>query len=297
MIRKAIILAGGSGSRLFPATLGVSKQLIPVYDKPMVYYPLTTLMLAGIDHVLVITTPVEQNRFRELLGDGSQWGMRIEYAVQDQPRGLAEAFIIGESFVDGDPVALILGDNIFYGEGLGTTLRNAARHDEGACVFAYYVNDPERYGVVSFDEAGRVQTIEEKPARPKSSYAITGLYFYDARVCDFAGKLEPSARGELEITDLNAMYLEQGALDVTILGRGTAWLDTGTHASLLDAGNFIATIEKRQHLKVACPEEIAYRQGWIDEAALKALAARFEKTDYGRYLQRLLEPGNQYISQ
>jgi len=296
MIRKAIILAGGSGTRLYPATLSMSKQLIPVYDKPMIYYPLSTLMLAGINEVLIITTPQEHNRYMSLLGDGTQWGLRIEYAVQPHPKGLAEAFLIGETFVNGDPVALILGDNIFYGEGLSSLLQNAAKLQQSACVFAYYVTDPERYGVVSFDDKWQATDIEEKPARPKSSYAVTGLYFYPGDVCEVAKTLEPSPRGELEITDLNARYLERGDLNVEILGRGIAWLDTGTHDSLLAASNYIATIEKRQGLKIACPEEIAYRLGWIDGSQLMALARPLEKNEYGRYLQRLLEPSGHYIS-
>ena len=297
MIRKAIILAGGSGSRLFPATMSTCKQLVPVYDKPMIYYPLSTLMLAGMDQVLIITAPDEQNRFQRLLGDGSQWGMNIQYAIQTEPRGLAEAFILGESFIDGDAVALILGDNIFYGEGMSGALRDAAQLSEGARVFAYYVTDPERYGVVNFDDKGRALDIQEKPTDPKSSYAVTGLYFYDSEVCSLARSLRPSARGELEITDLNAIYLKREMLDVSILGRGIAWLDTGTHDSLLDACNYIATIEKRQGLKIACPEEIAFRQGWIDRAQLETLAGRLGKSGYGKYLLRLLDPSMQYISE
>ena len=297
MIRKAIILAGGSGSRLFPATMSTCKQLVPVYDKPMIYYPLSTLMLAGIDQVLIITAPDEQDRFQRLLEDGSQLGMNIQYAIQTEPRGLAEAFIIGESFIDGDAVALILGDNIFYGEGMSAALRDATQLSEGARVFAYYVTDPERYGVVNFDDKGRALDIQEKPANPKSSYAVTGLYFYDSEVCSLARSLRPSARGELEITDLNAIYLKREMLDVSILGRGIAWLDTGTHDSLLDACNYIATIEKRQGLKIACPEEIAYRQGWIDEAQLKTLAGRLDNSGYGKYLLQLLDPSLQYISE
>jgi glucose-1-phosphate thymidylyltransferase len=277
--------------------MSVSKQLMPIYDKPMIYYPLSTLMLAGIDQVLVITAPEEQSRFQRLLGDGSQWGMSLQYAIQPEPRGLAEAFIIGESFIDGDPVALILGDNIFYGESLSAMLRNAAQLSSGARVFAYYVTDPERYGVVNFDDSGRALDIQEKPANPRSSYAVTGLYFYDSNVCSLAHSLRPSQRGELEITDLNSIYLERGELEVSILGRGTAWLDTGTHESLLDAGNFIATIENRQGLKIACPEEIAFRQGWIDKAQLQELASQLENTVYGEYLSRLLDPSGQYISQ
>ncbi len=263
----------------------------------MIYYPLSTLMLAGIDQVLIITAPEEQNRFQRLLKDGSQWGMNIQFAIQAEPRGLAEAFIIGESFIAGNPIALILGDNIFYGEGLSAMLRNASQLSEGARIFAYHVTDPERYGVVNFDDRGRALNIQEKPTDPKSSYAVTGLYFYDSQVCSLAHSLQPSARGELEITDLNSIYLEREMLEVSILGRGMAWLDTGTHDSLLDACNFVATIEKRQGLKVACPEEVAFRQGWIDRAQLQTLAERLGKTDYGKYLRRLLDPSGQYISQ
>lgn len=297
MITKAIILAGGTGSRLFPATRVTSKQLLPVYDKPMIYYPLSTLMLAGINNILVITSPEDASRYRALLGDGSGLGMHISYTVQDEPRGLAEAFILGKEFIDDDPVALILGDNIFYGEGLGGLLREAASLRTGARVFAYYVNDPERYGVVHFDESGKALGIEEKPTKPKSSYAVTGLYFYDASVCDYAESLTPSERGELEITDINALYLEDGKLDVTIFGRGTAWLDTGTHDSLLDASNYIATIEKRQGLKISCPEEIAYRQGWITAEQLLAAAQQLGASGYRDYLHRILEPTGLYISQ
>jgi glucose-1-phosphate thymidylyltransferase len=263
----------------------------------MIYYPLSTLMLAGIDQVLIITAPEEKNRFRSLLNDGSQWGMSIQYAVQVEPKGLPEAFIIGESFVDGDAVALILGDNIFYGEGLSSMLRNQMKLSDGARIFAYYVTDPERFGVVNFDEHGRALSIQEKPKQPKSSYAVTGLYLYDSEVCTLARSLSPSARGELEITDLNSIYLEREMLDVSILGRGVAWLDTGTHDSLLDACNFVAAIEKRQGLKIACPEEIAFRQGWIDRAQLQALAGSIGKSSYGIYLRRLLDHSVQYISQ
>ncbi len=285
---RGIILAGGSGTRLYPITQGVSKQLLPVYDKPMIYYPLATLMMAGIRRVLVINTPHEQALFRTLLGDGSQWGMQIEYAVQPSPDGLAQAFLIGRQFVDAKPSCLVLGDNIFHGHGLQASLRNAAQRTEGATVFGYRVSDPERYGVAEFDADGRVIGLEEKPAKPKSHHAVTGLYFYDAKVCDYAAELKPSARGELEITDLNRRYLEEGTLHLERLGRGCAWLDTGTHESLLQAGNFIQTLQERQGLQVCCPEEIAWRNRWIDDAALERLATPLAKNGYGQYLLALL---------
>ncbi len=289
--RKGIILAGGSGTRLYPITRAISKQLLPVYDKPMIYYPLSVLMLAGIREVLVINTPHEQALFRNLLGDGSQWGMKIEYAVQPEPGGLAQAFLIGREFLAGAPSCLVLGDNIFYGHGLTELLRSADAHVDGATVFGYWVRDPERYGVAEFDEQGRVVGLEEKPAQPKSNYAVTGLYFYDGRVCNFASGLSPSPRGELEITDLNRCYLEDGSLRLEKMGRGYAWLDTGTHESLVEASTYIETIEKRQGLRVCCPEEVAYFNGWIDAGQLAELARPLAKNGYGQYLLSLLEHG------
>ena len=289
MKRKGIILAGGAGTRLYPLTQVISKQLLPVYDKPMIYYPLTTLMMAGMDEILLITTPHEQSLFRNLLADGSQWGLRLEYAVQPEPKGLAEAFLIGREFVDGGPSCLILGDNIFHGGGLRELLARAAGRTRGATVFGYWVSDPERYGVVEMGADGDAISLEEKPSQPKSNYAVTGLYFYDERACDFAASLAPSARGELEITDLNRCYLAAGDLTVERMGRGYAWLDTGTHASLQQAASYIETLESRQGLRVACPEEIAYRQGWIDRAQLLALAEPLVSSGYGDYLRMVAD--------
>lgn len=288
MKRKGIILAGGSGTRLHPATLAISKQLLPVFDKPMIYYPLSTLMLAGIQDILVISTPQDTPRFQQLLGSGEQWGLNLQYAEQPSPDGLAQAFLIGDAFIGNAPSALVLGDNIFYGHDLTYLLQDANERQHGASIFAYHVNDPERYGVAEFDASGKVLSLEEKPEQPKSNYVVTGLYFYDQQVVDIARQIRPSARGELEITDVNRTYLEQGQLAVDIMGRGYAWLDTGMHESLLEASQFISTLENRQGLKVACPEEIAYRRQWISAAQLEALAAPMAKNGYGKYLQRLL---------
>jgi glucose-1-phosphate thymidylyltransferase len=297
MTTKGIILAGGNSTRLYPVTRSISKQLVPIYDKPMIYYPLCTLMLAGITEILIITRPDEQVLFEKLFGDGSQWGLNVSYAIQIEPKGIAEAFIIGAPFTGASSVVFVLGDNIFYGEGFGRILRSASHIESGALIFAYYVSDPERYGVVEFDSEGRVVSLEEKPTKPKSSYAVTGLYCYDSHVCEVARNIKPSSRGELEITSVNQWYLSHGSLRVEVLGRGIAWLDTGTHDSLLEATNFVASIERRQGLKIACPEEIAYRRGLIDEEQLLRLAKPMLRTEYGQYLMRLVQPDKRYISE